>query len=103
MHLVKGAVHHPGDYALKEHIAAEKPAHQVSDGAVLPERDQRTEVAITEGLDLLALKPSPELSDEMSRLLVRGLRARWDWVRRTFLRHRSTVPDGEHVAIARGL
>src|SRR5262249_720510 len=46
VHLVKGLVHEAGEQALDKQIAPHELAHQAADGGVVPERNERAEVAI---------------------------------------------------------
>src|SRR5829696_7170608 len=101
MHRVERLVHQAGQQAFDEEVFAPDKAHEITDGAVLPKRDQRTEVAVAEWLQRLALEAPLDLLDEMGRLLMGGLRAWRDWrgqVRRDEI---GAVPNCKDVGIPR--
>ena len=58
VHLVKGAIHQPRQISLDKDVLANQKAHQAADGAVFAERDERTEVAVDERLELLSREPA---------------------------------------------
>src|SRR5437764_12344247 len=99
VHLVKGAIHQPRQISLDEDVLANQKAHQAADGAVFAERDERTEVAVDERLELLAREPAAQLLDEMRGLLMSRLSPRRHRRRVPFAWTCRAVADGENVGI----
>src|SRR5438477_2403594 len=94
---VERNVEEPRDPALDAEFLARDEAHQLPDGVVRAERDERAEVAVAE-------RPwdGGERRDEMARLLVRRLRARRNGLA-VGPRARRAIADRVHVVVASGL
>src|SRR5262245_47505917 len=103
VHLVEGLVHEAGEQALDEQIATHELAHQIADGGIVPEGNERAEIAVVPLGERLPGEAPRQLPGEVGGLLMRSLRAR---------RHRvvmagpwtgGAIADGEDGIIARGL
>src|SRR5437588_7057236 len=96
-------IHQPGEQAFDEKAAPEQETHQVSDGAVLAKRTQRTEIPVPERQQRLSAQAPLDLTDHVRSLLMRGLRARRNGGGLTLLRAGRAVADRENIGVARGL
>ena len=103
MHPVEGQVEHAGHLALDVHAAAGQVAHQIADGGVAAEIDQRTVVVVDEGHRLAIVQAVAEGLEQGVCLLVRSL---GPWGNRQVgirLRTGSAVAEGEDIGILGGL
>src|SRR5919201_5252490 len=94
------AVHQPREQAFDEDAAADREAHEITDRAVLAERDEGAEVAVDVRAQRLSTNPALDLFEHMRRLLVRRLGARRN--RRGFpgTGTGGAVAHGKYVGIA---
>src|SRR5205807_9090746 len=87
----------PSDLALDYQAAANEGSHQVADGGVLAERNQRTEVTVAIRQQSFTRKPVCDLFDHVDRLLMRGLCTRGHVRILPRPRTGGAVADGEAV------
>src|SRR5262252_994919 len=77
MQLVERHVHQAREPTFNAKAGPRDETHQRSDRAVIPERDERAEVAVLPRFGRFAAKSSLDGTREMRGLLMCGLRARW--------------------------
>ena len=103
VHAIERDVHDSREESFDENRAPDELPHETADGAVLAERDERSEVAIHVRLQSPSLEPPPKVANEMRCLLVRGLRPRGHAVPMPGPRTACAVAHREYVRIARRL
>src|SRR3954468_12804001 len=101
VHLVERQVHYFCKKPFNHDTTAGDGTHQATDGTKFAERDQRAEIPVLERLQRLAAQMAWQHFAEMSRLLVRGLRARWHGRRFAWPRAAGAVAKGKNIRGAR--
>ncbi len=101
--LVERHIHQPRERALDQQAAADQTPHQIADGRIFAERDQRAEIAVAERLERPAGEAVLDLAQHVAGLLMRRLGARRHGRVAAEPWAGGAIAERENVVVARGL